>query len=168
MFWTQGEWGGMWEKRLTSTVNSFVVAVIAISGPVAEFVEVDALFCPDALYVVEGTSDHILMCACRRRRKKKKRFRDAGFNNWYSVIKEQSYFVCFGFFFLSLWLSSVCSDSSEARGQPVGAEFAVVLITRSFPAGKQSHTVSAATRRPHPSGVGRSLHLRFIIYNAVF
>lgn len=52
------------ERRLTSTVNAFVEAVVTISGPVAEFVEVDALFCPDALDVVEGTSDHNLMRAC--------------------------------------------------------------------------------------------------------
>lgn len=63
---TQGERGGVREKRLTSTVNSFVEAVVTISGPVAELVEVNALFCPDALDVVEGTSDHNLACACRR------------------------------------------------------------------------------------------------------
>lgn len=47
---------------LTSTVDSFVVAVVAIFRPVAQLVEVDAFFCPDALYVVEGTSDHHLLC----------------------------------------------------------------------------------------------------------
>lgn len=52
------------EKRLTSTVNAFIEAVVTISGPVAEFVEVDTLFSPDALDVVEGTSDRNLVRAC--------------------------------------------------------------------------------------------------------
>ena len=43
-------------------MDSFVVAVVAVSRPVAQLVEVDAFFCPDALYVVEGTSDHHLLC----------------------------------------------------------------------------------------------------------
>lgn len=47
---------------LTSTVNSFIVAVFTISSPVTQFVEVDAFFCPGTLYVIEGTSDHHLSC----------------------------------------------------------------------------------------------------------
>lgn len=66
---SEGEWGGTCERRLTSTVNSFIVAVVTISGPVAEFVEVNAFLCPDALYVVEGTCDHNLMRACGRKKK---------------------------------------------------------------------------------------------------
>lgn len=66
------------EKRLTSTVNAFIEAVVTISGPVAEFVEVDALFCPDALDVVERTSDHNLMRACGGEHET---FRHASFNN---------------------------------------------------------------------------------------
>lgn len=57
----------MWRDRLTSTVNSFIEAVLAVSGPVAEFVEMDTFLRPDALYVVERTSDHNLMCAYRKK-----------------------------------------------------------------------------------------------------
>lgn len=71
---SEGERGGTCEWRLTSTVDSFIVAVVTISGPVAEFVEVNAFFCPDALYVVEGTCDHNLMRACGRKKKKQEGF----------------------------------------------------------------------------------------------
>lgn len=46
---------------LTSTVNSFIVAIFTVSSPIAEFIEMNTLFCPDTLYVVEGTSDHHLL-----------------------------------------------------------------------------------------------------------
>lgn len=42
---------------LTSTVDSFVEAVLTVSSPIAQFVEMNALFGPYTLYVVEGTSD---------------------------------------------------------------------------------------------------------------
>ena len=45
---------------LTSTVHSFIVAVVAIPGPIAQFVEVDTFPGPDALEVVQGASDHHL------------------------------------------------------------------------------------------------------------
>lgn len=55
-------------RRLTSTVNSLIEAVVAVSGPVAEFVEVNTFLRPDALYVVERTADHNLMCAYRKKK----------------------------------------------------------------------------------------------------
>lgn len=59
-------------------MNAFIEAVVTISGPVAEFVEVDTLFCPDALDVVEGTSDHNLVRACGG---ENDTFRHANYNN---------------------------------------------------------------------------------------
>lgn len=46
---------------LTSTVNSFIVAIVTVPGPIAKFVEMNTFFCPDALYMIEGTSDHHLL-----------------------------------------------------------------------------------------------------------
>lgn len=64
-FLTQGEENRDMRARftLTSTVNSLIVAVLTVPRPVAEFIEMNALLRPDALYVVEGTSDHHLLCA---------------------------------------------------------------------------------------------------------
>lgn len=42
-------------------MNSFIVAFLTVSSPVAEFIEMNTFFCPDALYVIEGASDHQLM-----------------------------------------------------------------------------------------------------------
>lgn len=56
-------------KRLTSTVNSFIEAVVTVSGPVAEFVEVNTFLHSDALYVVERTSDDNLMCTYKKKKK---------------------------------------------------------------------------------------------------
>lgn len=47
--------------RLTATVNSFVVAILTVSRPVAEFIEMNTFFGADALYVIEGASDHNLL-----------------------------------------------------------------------------------------------------------
>lgn len=61
---TQGKGNGDVKTplTLTSTVNSFIVAVFTISSAVAEFVEVDTFLCPGALYVIQRTSDHHLLC----------------------------------------------------------------------------------------------------------
>lgn len=58
---------------LTSTVNSLVVAILTVSGAIAEFVEVNTFFCPDALYMIEGTSDHHLLCTWRRETTKRQK-----------------------------------------------------------------------------------------------
>lgn len=46
------------QPALTSTVNSFIEAILTIYGSVAELVEVNALPGPYALYVIQGTSHH--------------------------------------------------------------------------------------------------------------
>lgn len=46
----------------TSTVNSFVVAIFTVPGSVAEFVEMNTFTRPDALYVIERTSDRHFLC----------------------------------------------------------------------------------------------------------
>lgn len=46
------------QPALTSTVNSFIEAILTIYGSVAELVEVNALPGPYALYVIQGTSLH--------------------------------------------------------------------------------------------------------------
>lgn len=48
------------QYELTSTVDSFIKAIFTVFRPIAEFVEVNALSRPDALYVIEGTSDYYL------------------------------------------------------------------------------------------------------------
>lgn len=48
------------QYELTSTVHSFIKAIFTVFRPIAEFVEVNALSCPDTLYVIEGTSDYYL------------------------------------------------------------------------------------------------------------
>lgn len=60
----------MWRKRLTSTVNSLIEAIVAVSGSVAEFVEVNTFLRSDALHVVERTADHNFMCAYRKNKKR--------------------------------------------------------------------------------------------------
>lgn len=42
-------------------MNTLIVAVVTVSGSIAEFVEMNTLFCPDALDVIEWTSDHHLL-----------------------------------------------------------------------------------------------------------
>jgi dTDP-4-amino-4,6-dideoxygalactose transaminase len=46
------------QTALTSTVNSFIKAIVTVYGSVAELVEVNALPRPYALYVIQGTSHH--------------------------------------------------------------------------------------------------------------
>lgn len=46
------------QPALTSTVNSFIKAILTVYGSVAELVEVNALPGPYALYVIQGTSLH--------------------------------------------------------------------------------------------------------------
>lgn len=46
---------------LTSTVNSFIVAIFTVSGPIAELIEMNTFFWPDALYVIERTPDNHLL-----------------------------------------------------------------------------------------------------------
>lgn len=46
------------QPALTSTVNSFIKAILTVYGSVAELVEVNALPRPYALYVIQGTSLH--------------------------------------------------------------------------------------------------------------
>lgn len=53
-------------------MDAFVVAVVTVSSSVAEFVEVNALFCADALYVVEGTSDHNVLTTWNREEQQQK------------------------------------------------------------------------------------------------
>lgn len=48
-------------SALTSTVNSFIVAIFTVSSPIAKFIEMNTFFGPDTLYVIEGTSDHHLL-----------------------------------------------------------------------------------------------------------
>lgn len=67
---TQGKGNVKTPLTLTSTVNSFIVAVFTIACPVAQFVEVDAFFCPGTLYVIQGTSDHHLSCTYSSENKK--------------------------------------------------------------------------------------------------
>lgn len=61
-------WSGGWigdvkaSLTLTSTVDSFIITIVTVSGTIAEFVEVDTFFCPDALYVIEWASYHHLLC----------------------------------------------------------------------------------------------------------
>lgn len=64
-FLTQGEENRDMRARLTltSTVNSFIVAVLTVPRPVAEFIEMNTFLRPDTLHVVEGTSDHRLLRA---------------------------------------------------------------------------------------------------------
>ena len=47
-------------------MNSFVKAIFTVPGPIAEFIEMNTLFWPDALYVIEWTSDHHLLCTWKR------------------------------------------------------------------------------------------------------
>lgn len=54
-------------------MNSFIVAVFTVSGPIAEFVEMNTFFCPDTLYVIEGTSDQHWLCTYNREENKKKK-----------------------------------------------------------------------------------------------
>lgn len=53
----------------TSTVNSFVVAIFTVPGSVAEFVEMNTFTRPDALYVIERTSDRHFLCTWGRETK---------------------------------------------------------------------------------------------------
>lgn len=69
MIWTQGKKNLDMKTSLTltSTVNSFIVAIFTVSGPIAKFVEMNTFFCPDTLYVIEGASDHHFLCTWNRK-----------------------------------------------------------------------------------------------------